>query len=62
MSSPKEKTFICNNCKHLRLISGGCDAFPGDIPFGMGVLFMHDKPFPGQKNNIVFERGEAKME
>tara|TARA_R100000935_G_C2839875_1_gene170355 strand:- start:2365 stop:2547 length:183 start_codon:yes stop_codon:yes gene_type:complete len=55
--SPKED-YICNNCKHLRPIMGGCKAFPEDIPFGMGVLFQHDKPLPEQKNNIVFERGE----
>ena len=55
--SPKED-YICNRCKHLREISGGCAAFPENIPFGMGVLFQHDKPLPDQKNDIVFEPGE----
>tara|TARA_R110000796_G_scaffold214035_1_gene330039 strand:+ start:738 stop:935 length:198 start_codon:yes stop_codon:yes gene_type:complete len=55
--SPKED-YICNQCKHLNPISGGCAAFPENIPFGMGVLFQHDKPLPGQDNNIVFEKGE----
>mgnify|MGYP001583337496 FL=1 len=57
MSSPVEEHFICNKCKHLRPLSGGCAAFPGDIPYGMGVFFQHYKPLPGQKNNIVFEAG-----
>lgn len=57
MSSPIEEHFICFKCKHLRPLSGGCAAFPEDIPFGMGVLFQHDKPLPGQKNDIVFEEG-----
>jgi|TARA_R110000803_G_scaffold87678_2_gene154563 hypothetical protein len=57
MSSPTKK-YICNNCKHLKPISGGCAAFPENIPFGMGVLFQHNKPLPGQINDIVFERGE----
>jgi hypothetical protein len=59
--SPKDD-YICNRCKHLRALTGGCDAFPDDIPFGMGVLFGHDKPFPEQNNNIVFEPGEPKQE
>ena len=56
MSSPVEENFICNKCKHLRLLSGGCAAFPGDIPYGMGVFFQHYKP--GQKKDIVFESSE----
>ena len=58
MSSPVEEHFICNKCKHLRPLSGGCAAFPEDIPYGMVVLFQHYKPLPGQKNNIVFEPGD----
>ena len=54
MSSPIEEHFICFKCKHLRPLSGGCAAFPEDIPFGMGVLFQHDKPFPAQKNEVSF--------
>ena len=30
MSSPVEEHFICNKCKHLRPLSGGCAAFPED--------------------------------
>ena len=58
MSSPIEEHFICFKCKHLRPLPGGCAAFPEDIPSGMWVLFQHDKPFTGQKNDIVFEVGE----
>lgn len=56
--SPNPETFICFKCKHFREFSGGCKAFPSEIPFGMGVLFNHDKPLPNQNNNIVFEEGE----
>jgi hypothetical protein len=59
--SPNPEDFICFKCKHFKEISGGCDAFPTDIPFGMGVLFMHDDPLPDQKNDIVFEEGETQM-
>jgi len=55
MSSPIEEHFNCFKCKHLRPLPGGCAAFPEDIPSGMGVLFQHDKPLPGQKNDIVFD-------
>lgn len=58
MSSPIEEHFICFNCKHLRSLSGGSAAFPEDIPSGVGVLFQHDKPLSGQKNDIIFEAGE----
>ena len=42
MSSPVEEHFICNKCKYPRPLSGGCDAFPEDMPFG--VLFQNCKP------------------
>lgn len=54
----KTENFICNRCKHLRILSGGCNAFPDGIPFDMGVFIDHSKPLPGQKNDIVFEEGE----
>lgn len=57
--SPNPEDFICFKCKHFREILGGCDAFPEDIPFGMGVLFQHDKPLPEQNNDIVFEPFES---
>lgn len=60
MSSPREEHFICFKCEHLRPMLGGCAAFPDDIPFGMGILFQHYKPLPGEKNNIVFEACEPK--
>lgn len=56
--SPNPEDFICFKCKHFKEITGGCAAFPENIPFGMGVLFEHNEPLPGQKNNIVFEAGE----
>jgi hypothetical protein len=56
--SPNSEDFICFKCKHFKEITGGCSAFPEDIPFGMGVLFQHNKPLPDQTNDIVFERGK----
>lgn len=53
--SPNPEDFICFKCKHFKEIVGGCSAFPEDIPFGMGVLFNHNKPLPNQNNDIVFE-------
>ena len=60
MSSPKEK-YLCDRCKHLRPFTGGCAAFPDNIPYGMGVLFQHNKPLPEQENDIVFEAGEPEQ-
>lgn len=60
MSSPKEK-YLCDRCKHLRPLSGGCAAFPDNIPYGMGVTLQHSKPLPDQKNDIVFEAGEPEQ-
>jgi len=49
---------ICCHCIHLRTSSGGCDAFPGDIPDEIvGGWNKHRKPLPGQGNKIVFEEG-----
>ena len=50
---------ICDHCKHFNPFEkSGCDAFE-DIP---DVILSgenkHDKPLPGQKNNIVFEKRE----
>lgn len=48
---------FCRFCKHLHNLFEKltCDAFPEGIPKELhsGFLF-HDKPLPGQKNNIVF--------
>lgn len=54
----QKENYICNRCKHLRPLSGGCNAFPDGIPFDMGVFIEHFKPLPEQKNKIVFEEGE----
>jgi hypothetical protein len=36
-----------------------CAAFPNMIPFEIAYdNNLHDKPFPGQDNNIIFERGD----
>jgi hypothetical protein len=47
---------ICIRCKHYNLEEGTCKAFPKEIP---DDIYMgdndHSKPFPGQKNDIVFE-------
>lgn len=50
---------ICNDCKHFRPISGGCDAFPEDIPNEILISNEHSQPLPDQKNNIVFEAGKS---
>jgi hypothetical protein len=48
--------FICFKCRHFRKISGGCDAFPENIPDSIAKEGEpHDVPLPGQGNDIVFE-------
>lgn len=50
------KNLVCFKCKHLRIIKGGCDAFPQGIPDVITSGFnKHSKPLPNQENNIVFE-------
>jgi len=48
---------FCKFCKYLHIFyeTLTCDAFPEGIPKELhsGLVF-HDKPIPGQKNNIVF--------
>lgn len=52
------KNLICLRCKHLRPSSGGCDAFPGDIPDEItSGENPHSSPLPDQANDIVFEEG-----
>lgn len=57
LSSSVTGWHFCRFCKHLHNLLGkfACDAFPEGIPRELhsGLLF-HDKPLPGQKNNIVF--------
>ena len=46
---------ICFSCKHFREFEGGCDAFPKGIPNEItSGENQHDKPLPGQDNNIIF--------
>ena len=58
--------WICLECKHLRPIEGGCDAFPwedGGIPDAItSGKNKHSKPLPDQKNKIVFEQKEINLE
>jgi hypothetical protein len=54
--------FICFKCKHYKLISIGCDAFPDGIPNEILLTNNHDDPLKDQDNTIVFEEGEPKME
>ena len=56
------ETILCSSCKNFNkedvLEKVSCKAFsliPEDILKGN---FKHDKPFPGQGNNIIFEEGE----
>ena len=48
---------FCRFCKHLHNLHGHltCDAFPEGIPNEiLSKMLLHDKPIPGQKNDIVF--------
>lgn len=48
---------MCFSCRHLRPISGGCDAFPDGIPMEISDGGQpHREPLPGQKNKIVYEK------
>lgn len=49
----------CLNCRHLNPISGGCKAYPGDIPqrFVDGDV-LHNSVEIDQKGTFVFEEGE----
>jgi hypothetical protein len=50
-------------CKHLRVITGGCDAFPEGIPDIIAEEGQeHHEPLPDQKNDIVFEPFEDAKE
>ncbi len=55
----REENFICIKCQHFRELEGGCDAFPNGIPESILFANKHNKPIPGQNNNIVFERGKS---
>jgi len=49
----------CLRCKWARPISGGCEAFPDNIPFDIGQgVEAHNKVLEGQRGNYVFEAGE----
>lgn len=45
---------ICFNCAHWDNIEG-CKAFPNGIPDTILLTNIHDKPLPGQGNNLVFK-------
>lgn len=49
----------CLHCKHLKPITGGCRAFPQDIPYEFATgAKKHYKVVPGQVGRFVFEEGE----
>jgi len=54
---------ICLRCAHYTPLEGGCKAFPfnaGGIPEKILQTNRHDKPLPGQKNDLVFmTKGQA---
>lgn len=55
--------FVCEKCKHFRALSGGCDAFPNEIPDEIvSGENKHSKPLPKQKNKIVFEKYASETE
>ena len=48
---------ICLQCEHYTPLKGGCKAFPfasGGVPEEIIENNRHDKPLPGQKNDLVF--------
>lgn len=48
---------VCFQCKHFRIFSNGCDAFPNGIPSEItSGENNHQKPLPNQSNDIVFEQ------
>jgi hypothetical protein len=50
---------ICFKCKHFKRFEGGCKAFPDGIPEEITIGDNnHSKPLHGQKNDIVFEKGQ----
>lgn len=49
----------CVKCKHLKPLSGGCEAYPDGMPFKFSSNEeKHNKPEPGQTGVFVFEEGE----
>jgi hypothetical protein len=55
----RQENFICKKCKHIRIYSGGCAAFPDGIPNIILFNNKHSKPLPEQNNNLVFEKGKS---
>lgn len=53
------ENFICRKCKHNRLFSTGCAAFPKGIPDEVLFNNKHSEPLPEQKNDLVFEEGKS---
>ena len=50
------KKLICENCKHFKDFSFGCQAFQDGIPKEiLNGENDHAKPLTDQDNNIVFE-------
>lgn len=48
---------ICLQCEHYTPLEGGCKAFPfasGGVPEEIIENNRHDKPLPGQTNDLVF--------
>ena len=47
---------ICFRCRHFNRVGGGCAAFPDGIPDEItDGEHPHNRPLPGQGNDIVFE-------
>ena len=50
---------ICLFCKHRQPLSGGCKAFPDEIPFEFSSGEKeHREKVEGQTGDYVFEEGE----
>ena len=58
MTTPNFQCASCSRFHAENRDSETCDAFPDGIPEDIIYNeFIHDKPFPGQKNDLVFKEG-----
>jgi hypothetical protein len=46
--------FICFNCVHAIDNPIGCKAYPDGLPDQVFETNKHNKPFKGQKNNLIY--------
>lgn len=52
----------CQNCKHLRPLTGGCDAYPDGVPYRYSSdQEVHDTIQKDQEGKAVLEPGEPEQ-